>query len=49
MRELRRQLHALNLDWNPRPDPPLGPGPDRAPVPRLEVDVDIGRLKELAK
>jgi WD40 repeat protein len=49
MHELRRQLHALNLDWNPRPDPPLGPGPDRAPAPRLEVEVDIGRLKEPAK
>jgi WD40 repeat protein len=49
LHELRRQLQALNLDWNPRPDPPLEPGAGGAPLPRLEVEVDIGRLKDFAK
>jgi WD40 repeat protein len=46
MHELRRQLQALDLDWNLRPDPPLGPGAGRTSLPRLEVEVDIGRLKD---
>jgi WD40 repeat protein len=46
LHELRRQLQALDLDWNPRPDPPLGPGAGGALLPRLEVEVDIGRLKD---
>jgi len=48
MHELRRQLQALDLDWNPPPDPPLGPGAG-APLPRLEVEVDPGSLKHFAK